>query len=154
MKKIEFKIAFNPENNKNPHAISWASYIDFPYPLENWFDTLVFTFPDFTLPIGDGLKINTRFMLGNTASSGRRIESQSREEPTLPPKDPPYDPNPEKPYPIPDEPPLSPPSEDPEVTPPRVPERPEPTKLILYMEILLALLTIRALSKIALAKSN
>jgi len=154
MKKIEFKIAFKPENHNNPHMVSWSSNIDFPYPLESWFDSLIFTFPDFTIPIGDGLRINTRFMLGNPSSSYQRIESQSTEEPTYPPKDPPFDPNPEKPYPIPEEPPFTSPSDDPEITPPRIPERPEPTKLILYMEILLALLTIRALSKIALSKSN
>lgn len=103
--------------------------------------------------MGKGMKLKMSFGLGSPSFAERKALNRGPEEPTFPPEEPPYEPNPEKPTIIPEEPVYEPPDENPKPIKPEVPVRPEPTKLILYMELLLAALTIRALSKLTLSKS-
>jgi hypothetical protein len=153
MKNFEFNIDIIPGKHHFPHRIAWSSFVDLNYPLEKYFDSLLYTSPEIKLPFVDGMKLKISFLLGQEMLSRQKVLGQYPEEPNFPPKEPPFNPRPEDPTIIPDDPVYDPPSENPHPIPPEVPVRPESSMMILYLELLLALLSYKALTKLRLIKA-
>lgn len=153
MKHFELNIDIIPGKNHFPHRLAWSSFIDLSYPMEKYFNSLYYTTPDIKLPFGDGMKLKMSFFLGKELLSMQKTIAQYPEEPDFPPKDPPFNPSPEEPTIVPDDPVYDPPSENPHPIPPEVPVRPDNSMLIIYMELLLALLSYKALTKLKLIKA-